>query len=217
MSRTQYDEELESVRQNLIQMGETAEALLSEALRSVTEAGPHSLAKASELESRTDHLHRLIHDQCLTLITRHAPVASDARLVTGILDAIVDLELIGDYAYEIVTWTSSIKGRPPSQILAQISRVGGKIQALLTIAIDGWRDRNSAKAVSVRPEESAVRTECAALYEKLSQLTSVRGDAAVYVDLMLIARQLERILRHAVCVADEAVSAAPADQLRQIT
>ena len=197
MSRTQYDEELESVRQNLIQMGETAEALLTEALRSVTETGPHSLEKASELESRTDHFHRLIHDQCLTLITRRAPVASDARLVTGILDAIVDLELIGDYAYEIVTWSSAMKGRPASQILAQTSRVGARIRALLTTAIDSWRDRDGAKAGSVRPEESAVRAECGALYEKLSQLTSLPGDASVYVDLMLIARQLERILRHA--------------------
>ena len=42
-----------------------------------------------------------------------APVASDARLVTGVLDATVDLELIGDYAYEIVTLTSGIHGRPP--------------------------------------------------------------------------------------------------------
>jgi len=28
-------------------------------------------------------------------------VARDASLVTGVLDAIVDLELIGDYAYEV--------------------------------------------------------------------------------------------------------------------
>ena len=65
--------------------------------------GPVLQAKASELEAQTDHQHRLIHDQCLNLITLQAPVVRDARLVTGVLDAIVDLELIGDYANETVT------------------------------------------------------------------------------------------------------------------
>jgi phosphate uptake regulator len=67
----------------------------------------------------------------------------------------------------------------------------------------------------VRPEESAIRSECGALYEKLSQLTSVPGDATVYVDLMVISRHMERILRHAVCVADQAASTAPAERTRQ--
>jgi phosphate uptake regulator len=61
---------------------------------------PGPSARASELEAQTDHQHRLIHHQCLNLITLQA---KDARLVTGVLDTIVDLELIGDYAYEIVT------------------------------------------------------------------------------------------------------------------
>lgn len=215
MSRTHYVEELESVRRNLIQMGETTETLLREALRAVTESNPPNLSKASELEAQTDHQHRVIHDQCLTLITRQAPVARDARLVTGVLDAIVDLELIGDYAYEIVTLSSSMKTRPASQILAQVQRVGGKIQEILATAIDVWRDREGVPVRFVRPEESAIRAECGALYEKLSQLTSSPGDTAAYVDLMVISRHLERILRHAVCVADEAASAAPADQARQ--
>src|SRR5580704_8899396 len=102
MMRTRYAGELASVRQNLIAMGETTIALLAEGLRAVADPSPECAEKASELEARTDHQHRLIHDQCLNLITLQAPVARDARLITGALDAIVDLELIGDYAYEIV-------------------------------------------------------------------------------------------------------------------
>ena len=108
-----------------------------------------------------------------------------------------------------------MKTRPASQILAQVQRVGGKIQEILATAIDVWRDREGVPVRFARPEESAIRAECGALYEKLSQLTSSPGDTAAYVDLMVISRHLERILRHAVCVADEAASAAPADQARQ--
>ena len=209
MTRIHYGQELESVRQSLVQMGETTLSLLGEALDALADPRPGPAAKASELEAQTDHQHRLIHDQCLSLITLQAPVARDARLVTGILDAIVDLELIGDYAYEIVTLCSEMHGRPPSQVLSQISGVGARIQECLTAAIESWRNLDRTQGLSVRPQEGPMRAECGALYQKLSQLTAGPGDATIYVDLMLICRHLERILRHAACVADQAAEAAP--------
>src|ERR1700722_6147941 len=115
MMRTRYAGELESVRQNLIEMGETTIQLLAEALRAVVDPSRGRSERASELEAQTDHQHRLIHDQCLNLITLQAPVARDARLITGVLDAIVDLELIGDYAYETATLTSSMRRRQTPQ------------------------------------------------------------------------------------------------------
>ena len=213
--RTRFEEELESVRKNLIQMGETTIALISEALRAVVEPNPDRSARASELEAQTDHQHRLIHNQCLNLITLQAPVARDARLVTGILDAIVDLELIGDYAYEIVTLSSSIDHRPPSQVLAQITEVGTRILESLSTAIDCWRSGDRDQALSVRPQEPAIRAECASLYQKLSQLVSTPGQGTGYVELMLISKHLERILRHAGSVADQAAEAAPLSQVSQ--
>jgi phosphate transport system protein len=87
--RIHYLDELESVRQNLIRMGETTIALLGEAIDAVVNPDSDPSERASELEARTDHQHRLIYDQCLNLITLQAPVARDARFVTGVLDAIV--------------------------------------------------------------------------------------------------------------------------------
>jgi phosphate transport system protein len=209
--RTRYVGELESVRENLIAMGETTIALLAEGLRAVVDhPGPDCAEKASELEARTDHQHRLIHDQCLSLITRQAPVARDARLITAALDAIVDLELIGDYAYEMVGLGSANKGRPPSQIVSQISEIGLKIGEILSIAVDSWRNADRGLALSARPREAAIRAECQALAHKVSHLTSTPGDVTAYVNLLLVCRHLERIMRHAVCVAEQAAEAAPA-------
>jgi phosphate transport system protein len=211
MSRTHYFMELAAVRQNLIQMGEATEQLFSQAVLAITEPSATLLEKASELEAQTDHKHRSIHDQCLSLITLQAPVARDARLVTGILDAIVDLELIGDYAYEIATLSAGMPRRPSQSVASQVSAAAGKIGEALKDAIDVWRGAG-ADAAPVRLQQTALRAECDALYNKLSQLTSTPGDAPVYVDLMLIARHLERILRHAVCVAEQGASAAPFDE-----
>jgi phosphate uptake regulator len=72
MMRTHYVSELESVRQNLIQMGETTISLLSEAINALADPSSGPFVRASELEAQTDHQHRLIHDQCLHLITLQA-------------------------------------------------------------------------------------------------------------------------------------------------
>jgi phosphate transport system protein len=205
--RAQYVNELETVRQNLVGMGDTTISLLGEALKAIADPNPGPSARASELESQTDHQHRLIHDQCLDLITLQAPVASDARLLTGILDAIVDLELIGDYAYEIVTLTAPLGRKVPTQITSQIVEIGGKIRDALTTAIESWRNKDREVALSVRPREAPIRAECEALYPKLAQLVSSPGSGTVYVDIMIVCKHLLRILRHAVCVADQAADA----------
>ncbi len=177
MARTQYLQELESVRQNLIEMGETTIALLTEAIRAVSGAEDGSAERASELEAKTDHQMRTIHDQCLSLITLQAPVARDARLVTGVLDAIVDLELIGDYAYEMVTLSGSTDHRPPHLITNQLSETGSGALEILSKAIDGWRSEEAAQGLSVGPQAVVVRAECETLYGKLAQLASAPGDA----------------------------------------
>ena len=204
MSRTQYFAELESVRRNLIEMGETTLALLDEALHAISAPDPTLAEKASELEAQTDHQHRLIHARCLSVITRQAPVARDARLVTGVLDAIVDLELIGDYSYEIVMLSAPGRRRAPSQVLSQISDIGAKVRGILAGAIDAWNADGSPPTISPRPQEATIHAECGVLYEKLSRLTSGPGDASVFVDLMLVTRHLERIMRHGVSVAVQA-------------
>src|SRR5579863_6861880 len=209
MMRSHYIQELESVRQNLIQMGETTLALLAEALRAIADPSPGPSSRASELEARTDHQHRLIHDQCVSLITLQAPVARDARLVTGILDAIVDLELIGDYANEIVSISNSITGHPPSQVIGQLTDTGVKVRDLLSAAIDAWRDEGfGPQAAAVRTQAAAVHAECQIVYQKLSKLVPGPGDATPYVNLLLVCKYWERILRHASCVADQAAEAA---------
>jgi hypothetical protein len=91
------------------------------------------------------------------------------------LDATVDLDLIGDYAYEIVTLGFSLKRRPPSQITHQLSEVGARIRTSLTTAIESWPSGDRDQALSLLPQEAVIRAECGMLYEKLSQLVSWRS------------------------------------------
>jgi phosphate transport system protein len=212
MTRIHYRDELELVRQHLIQMGETTIDVYSEALGGIGKCDRESSERAQDLETKTDHQNRMIHEECLSLITLQSPVARDARLVTAILDAIVDLELIADYANEIASLNLEMTRRPMSQVLVQVSDTGARIGEMLSVAIDSWRKEDRELALSVRPRESSVRAELQNLYEKLSKLMVTPGDGALYVTLLLIARHLERIMRHSVSVAEQAANCAPLTQ-----
>jgi phosphate transport system protein len=209
MTRMHYRDELELVRQHLIQMGETTIAVYAAALGGIGKCDRLAAERVQELETQTDHQNRMIHEECLSLITLQAPVARDARLVTSILDAIVDLELIADYANEIAALCLEMTRRPMSQILAQIADTGAKIGEMLGAAIESWRKEERELGLSVRSREAGVRAELQNLYDKLSKLMVTPGDGALYVTLLLIARHLERILKHSVNVAEQAAAAAP--------
>lgn len=212
MTRLRYQDELDLVREHLIQMGETTLALYTEVLGTIGKADYPTAERARELETQTDHQNRMIHEECLSLITLQAPVARDARLVTSILEAIVDLELIADYANEVAMLSLEMTRKPMTQVIGQITETGAKIGEMLGTAIESWRGQDRELALSVRPREAAVRAELQSLYEKLGKLMSNPGDGALYVTLLLIARHLERILRHTVSVAEQAAACAPVSQ-----
>jgi phosphate uptake regulator len=109
----------------------------------------------------------------------------------------------------MVGLASAKQGRLPSQVLVQISEIGAKIGEILSAAIDSWRNPDRGLALSARPRQAAIRAECHALADKVTRLTSAPGDVTAYVNLLLICRHLERIMRHAVCVAEQAAEAAP--------
>lgn len=99
-------------------------------------------------------------------------------MIAGGLDAIVDLELIGDYAYEIASLCATAGRRPASQIVAKTVEVGASVQGALTASIDTWRTGGSTAGLDVRSQAPLIRSECASLYGKLSQLTATPGDTA---------------------------------------
>ena len=212
MSRLHYQDELDSVRQHLIEMGEGTVTLYSEVLAAIGKADREAAQRAQELETKNDDQNRMIREECLSLITLQAPVARDARFVTAVLEAIVDLELIADYANEVAQLSLEMSRKPMSQILAQVSETGGKIGEMLSTAIEAWRCQDRDLGLAVRPREAGVRLELQVIYEKLAKLMSTPGDGGIYVTLLLIVRHLERVMRHAITVAEQAASCAPSSQ-----
>jgi phosphate transport system protein len=143
------------------------------------------------------------------LLTLQAPVAGDARLLTRILEAIVDLELIGDYANDIAGHALGMSGKPVSAMLHHLAEAGTKVQETLAQALDSWRRLDKSLGLSLRSKQNALKTDCERLIEKLTTLSSSSRDSSAYVALILICKDLERIGVHSVNIAEQAAFTVP--------
>jgi phosphate transport system protein len=60
-------------------------------------------------DAEIDAKQRILETQCLELISKHQLVARDARLVTGVLGSLSDLERVGDYAVHIAEDAAQVR------------------------------------------------------------------------------------------------------------
>lgn len=209
MSRERYTAELDQTRSDLLDMGRLARKALSEALEALTKSDRAATGRVRSLETEIDAFNRSIYQRCLSLMTLQAPVAGDARLITGILEAIVDLELIGDYSDEIAELAVGMNSRPVSAALNELCEAARRVQDMLSQALSSWRSLDRDLALSIRPMETFVKTDCERLVEKLTMLSATPHDTSAYVGLILICKYLERIARHSVNIAEQAAFAVP--------
>jgi phosphate transport system protein len=209
MSRERYVAELKQTRLDLLVMGAHADAALKYALESVINSDRSAAEHTRSLEVEIDSCNKNIYQRCLSLLTLQAPVAGDARLLTRILEAIVGLELIGDYADDIAELALRMNAKPASATLHDLAEAGKKVQDTLAHALDSWRHLDRSLGLSLRSKQSALKNDCEHLIEKLTTLSSASRDSSAYVALILICKDLERITVHSVNIAEQAAFTMP--------
>lgn len=208
MAREHYIAELERTRTEFLQMGQLAQQALQAALQALGDSDSAAAGRAHVLEAETDNLYRTIFESCLRLVTLQAPVAGDARLITGMLGAIVDLELIGDYADDVGELATEMTRKPASGVLSEFASVGGKVQEMLNSAIERWRTLDRNEDLAIRPMQGLVKRACQDLLAKLTQLSAGSPDQPLLAGLILACKYLERISSHSVSIAEQAAFAA---------
>ena len=212
MTRAHFVEELEAIHQSMLSMGELTLRSIGSALKCLTNTGGATFEEVTALESEIDEANTIIHDRALKILILQSPVAGDARLITSILESIIDLEQIADYAYEISDLALQTDRRPASQVLSQVVAIGEQVREMLASALDGWSHLDRAAGLSLRSSETSIRTGARALADRLYQLTSSPADAQLYVNLILICKHFERMARLSAFVAEQAALAAPVER-----
>ena len=200
--RNKFDEQLKRLHVELIQMGAACEDAISAAAEALLK-GDVSLASAAvESERELDRRERDVENLCLKLLLQQQPVARDLREISAALKMISDLERIGDQAADIAELTRYIR------LTDGLSRLHSgdmarAVIAMVTDSVDSFVKGDLALARAVRAADDQVDALVEQVKRELIDL--IAADAAageVGLDILMVAKYLERIGDHATNVAE---------------
>lgn len=201
--REYFDIELANLNNQLIGMGTLVESAIKNAVEIIANNSAELLDKAREQEELINTSERKIQNHCIRLLLHQAPVAHDLREVSSALKMITDLERIGDQAIDIAEVSQYIKSRNNVINVTHIDEMASQASKMVTLAIDAFVKKDVDLAKTVSKSDDVIDE----LFDKVKEETVeiIQRDKALgeqAIDLMMIAKYLERIGDHAVNIAE---------------
>lgn len=202
-----YEEELAVLNQELFHMGKLCEEILKEVTADL-KGECKALENVRSLEVQIDEKEREIEHRCMKLLLLQQPVAHDLRNVSAALKMISDLERIGDQALDIDELIPYVDKMEQGNLDIVIRMVEQCVK-MLSESITAYVGLDVILAKQVVEEDDIVDELYVKQKEELIHLFEAgHPDAQAGLDLLIIAKYLERIADHCTNVAEWAVFAA---------
>ena len=205
--RESFINQLETLHAELILMGALCEDAIAGAVKGLTDEDETLQKKVSRLESEINHKEREIEDFCLRLLIREQPVAGDLRRINAAQKLIANMERIGDQALDIADISVFMTGSHiksdvhiSDMARATVTMLQKSVDCFVTGDIDGaneiiaYDDVVDALFVKIKGE-------------LVDELTKDPANGGACLDLLMIAKYLERIGDHAVNIAEQVIYA----------
>lgn len=206
--RNRFDEQLQTLNNTLIEMGALTELAIATAIDALKEQDIQLAQKASDYEKEIDQKEKDLEALCLKLLLQQHPVASDLRLISSVLKMITDLERIGDQAEDIAEISVYLSDQTFIKELEHIPMMATATQKMLTDSIDAFVQKDLVLAESVILADDYVDNLFTQVKKDLIDLITVdKNNGEQAIDLIMIAKYLERIGDHAVNIAEWVVFA----------
>lgn len=200
--RELFERELTELMDQIEEMGtviKTEYRNLNEAIEIKDESAIHTIIENNKSFYK---MKKQIEDQCLKVITKQQPIASDLRMVSSVLKIVSDMERVGDHAADI----GELIMRNGMQELDSYSvHLKGMIKAAMELfsnAIDAFVRSNIEAAQQAIDDDDIVDE----LFNKvkidiINGLKKESGKEDEYIDMLMIAKYLEKIGDHGVNIA----------------
>lgn len=201
--RSRLDAQLEQLHTALIEMGALIEYAISSAADALFGQDVAQAARSIAFDREVDQKEKDIESLCLRLLLQQQPVARDLRLISAALKMITDMERIGDQSADIAEIVSHLAGAPYITDLSALRRMAGAACGMVKRSVDAFVQRDLALAQAVVADDDFVDAQFCAVRRTLVEL--IRRDASCgeqALDLLMVAKYLERIGDHAVNIAE---------------
>ena len=210
-----FDEALASLRDNVLLMSSLAERSLERAMKGLLERDDNLCANAIADDEEIDQLEKQIDKEGVDVLLRFQPVASDLRRVVSAMKLSSNLERMADQAVNIGRKARKLNRHPALPEVQLIEPLNTHAMAMFKDSVDAYvrEDVDLARALKARDKTlDELNTQASRrLIERMAENPEqLRG----YLNLMFIGRHLERVGDHATNIAEDAVYAIAAEDIR---
>jgi len=212
MPREQYRDRLTELQTEVVLL---AELVLERYEEAVEAAATGDIRRADQVVRQDDEINRWyleLEGECIDLIARHQPVASDLRLITASFKIITDLERIGDLATNLAGRTEYAVGIHPAVDIRSLGIAAGE---MVETAVEAYETEDADACRAVAADDDALDSDCEATTEAImrdvitertgTDSTDSQADRPAAVDKtiqgLLTVRDIERVGDHAVNIA----------------
>lgn len=200
--RNKFDSQLEKLNLELITMGSLCEDAISASVKGFLDDDDALCQKAVETEDEINRKERDIESICMKLLLEQQPVARDLRVISSALKMISDMERIGDQAYDIAEIAKFVKNSNVKSKI-HIKDMAAAATKMVTDSVDSFvkKDVELARAVMAYDDKVDNLFNCVK-DELVLLITEDKANGEFCIDLLMIAKYLERIGDHAVNIAE---------------
>ncbi len=193
---------IEALKKEVANMADLALSNLRESLTAF-KLGDHELAKeVMRKDDEVDQYEEEIAKQALKIIWKEQPVASDLRLVTGILKLITDLERIGDHATDIAEMTLHLEEKKLRRTMPITSKMAELVDEMVLKSIQALVKVDDKAAREVIEEDDQVDDLFQQLISKMTtELKKEYMDPNEAIYVLMVGKYFERVGDHAVNIA----------------
>ena len=213
-----FDEALSSLRNNVLMMAGLAERTLDRAVKGLLQRDDNLCTTAIADDEEIDQLEKQIDKDGVDVLLQFQPVASDLRRVVAAMKLSPNIERIADQATNIARRARKLNRHPPLPEVEIIVTIQAHAMAMFKDSVDAFarEDVDLGREVVARDKDLDYMNKMAnrRLTDRMAQdPKQLRG----YLNLIFVSRCLERVGDHATNIAEDAVYAAAAEDIRHQT
>lgn len=205
-SRISFEHQLEALNNNLIEMGQYVEHSIDQIFKALETRDVKLAEEIMNGDDIVNNMEKEIEAQSLSLITRQQPVAKDLRIVSTALKVVTDMERIGDHAADIAEIIVRFEHADFYHLSRQVPIMIEATKKMVHDSIDVFIRKDAKEAEEVMKQDDIVD----GLFDKIKTeivhlLQGGNQNADYCVDVLMIAKYLERIGDHAVNICEWAI------------